>query len=102
MCINRHSDIQEEFKMSDVFSKEEVAVYQKKLNERKNLINRGKNSHLSQQGLLSGSPERELQGTITNNIWLKLHNVTQELLSAGVITGLGQLTEKAQRSGLHL
>ena len=35
MCINRHSDIQEEFKMSDVFSKEEVAVYQKKLNERK-------------------------------------------------------------------
>ena len=87
--------------MADVFSKEEVTSYQKKLNERKSLIERGRNSHSSQQGLLSGSPERELQGTITNNIWLKLHNVTQELLWAGVITGMGQLTEKAQRSGLH-
>ena len=87
--------------MSDKFNESEVKKYQEMLNQRKKLINRGTNSHSNQQSLLSGSPERELQAVITNNVWVDLHQVVQELIQAGVINGLGQLTEKAQRSGLH-
>lgn len=88
--------------MSDKFTEAEVKEYQKMLDEKRRLRERGSLSHSIQQKLNSGSVSRERRGRLTGNIWDNFGSTTQKLINAGVIDGFNRLTPKAQRSGLHL